>query len=263
MLLPSADHGADRPEVCLPPRKRLCFAFGPRYEVGESSSAAAARPTGGFRENYGFVATMDREIRRDTERYVGYGITDTWDEMLEDMPWPALMHKIMGRTMTEFATRVRQDTDEIYVRLEDEQTERKLMVGRLNMLYRDRRAHARTSLLLEREARMSQEAWVRSMDASDLARSEVMSLRTTVLGQQAVITELQEADRRRQATITEFLAADRRRQAQFIKALKLLKRLHTQMTEFESQPPPRDPLKVRHNLMRQRRLVAVHRSCYG
>ncbi|GJW59884.1 putative reverse transcriptase domain-containing protein [Tanacetum coccineum] len=76
------------------------------------------------------------------------------------------------------------------------------------------------------------------MDASDLARSEVMSLRTTVLGQQAVITELQAADRRRQAAITELLAADRRRQAQFIEALKLLKRLQTQMTEFESQQGP-------------------------
>ncbi|GJX40464.1 hypothetical protein Tco_0255454 [Tanacetum coccineum] len=65
LLLPSADHGADRPEVCLPPRKRLCFAFGPRYEVRESSSAAAARPTGGFKAYYGFVATMDKEIRRD------------------------------------------------------------------------------------------------------------------------------------------------------------------------------------------------------
>ncbi|GJV63273.1 putative reverse transcriptase domain-containing protein [Tanacetum coccineum] len=32
---------------------------------------------------------------------------------------------------------------------------------------------------------MSQEAWGRSMDASDLARIEVMSLRTTVLGQHA------------------------------------------------------------------------------
>ncbi|GKD99316.1 hypothetical protein Tco_1387300 [Tanacetum coccineum] len=65
-----------------------------------------------------------------------------------------------------------------------------------------------------------------------------MSLRTTVLGQQAVITELQAADRRRQAAITELLAADRRRQAQFIEALKLLKRLQTQMTEFESQQGP-------------------------
>nr|GFC40357.1 hypothetical protein [Tanacetum cinerariifolium] len=30
-----------------------------------SSSAAAARPTGGFRADYGFVATVDREIMRD------------------------------------------------------------------------------------------------------------------------------------------------------------------------------------------------------
>ncbi|GJV67884.1 hypothetical protein Tco_1483393 [Tanacetum coccineum] len=93
--------------------------------------------------------------------------------------------------------RVRQDLDEIYVLLDDEQTERQLMAGRLNMLYKDRRAHVRTTLLLKREARMSQEAWGRSIDASDLARSEVMSLRTTVLGQPAVITELQAADRRR------------------------------------------------------------------
>ncbi|GKA18412.1 hypothetical protein Tco_0698327 [Tanacetum coccineum] len=43
------------------------------------------------------------------------------------------------------------------------------------------------------------------MDASDLVRAEVMSLRTTILGQQAVITELQAADRKRQATqMTEF-----------------------------------------------------------
>ncbi|GKC09798.1 hypothetical protein Tco_1001408, partial [Tanacetum coccineum] len=93
--------------------------------------------------------------------------------------------------MTEFPTRVRQDTEEIYTRLDDEQTERQLMAGRLNMLYKDRGSHARTSLLMKREARMSREACGRSMNASDLARSEVMSLHTTVLGQQTVITELQ------------------------------------------------------------------------
>ncbi|GKG00409.1 hypothetical protein Tco_0302099, partial [Tanacetum coccineum] len=54
--------------------------------------------------------------------------------------------------MTAFETRVRQDMDEIYTRLDDEQ-----------------------------KARLSQDAWRRSMDASDLARREVMSLRTTVL----------------------------------------------------------------------------------
>ncbi|GJV47750.1 putative reverse transcriptase domain-containing protein [Tanacetum coccineum] len=135
--LPFADHEADRPEVFLPPRKRLCFAFGPRYEVGESSSTPIARPTGGFREDYGFVAMMDREIRHDLERDVGYGITNTWDEMLVDMSrLPATDNTELGRRVIGFSTRVRQDTDEIYVRLDDEQTERQLMAGRLNMLYK-------------------------------------------------------------------------------------------------------------------------------
>ncbi|GKB66230.1 hypothetical protein Tco_0927642 [Tanacetum coccineum] len=178
------------------------------------SKRARLPPTRGFRVDYGFVATMDREIRHDLERDVSYGITKTWEEMLVDMPGaPTTDDTELGRWIIEFATRVRQDIDEIYVRLDDEQTERQLMAGRLNMVYKDRYAHAHITLLMEKEARMSREAWGRSMDASDLARSEVMSLRTTILGQHAVIIELQAADRRRQAVIIELLAADRRRQA--------------------------------------------------
>ncbi|GKA95292.1 hypothetical protein Tco_0817330, partial [Tanacetum coccineum] len=158
---------SDRPEVTLPPQKRLGIALSLRYEVGESSSAPAARPPGVFRADYGFVATMDREIMQDLERDVGYGITDTWDDMPVDMP---------GAPATD--------------------------------------------------------------DTYDLARAEVMSLGTQVVAQQAMIIELQAADRRRQAVITELLAADRRRQAKFIEALKLLKRLQTQMTEFERQQGP-------------------------
>ncbi|GKF19636.1 hypothetical protein Tco_0068274, partial [Tanacetum coccineum] len=77
LLLPSANHREDKPEVNLPNRKRLGIALGPGYEVGESSAAAAARPAGGLRVDYGFVASMDREIRRDPERYVRYGIMDS------------------------------------------------------------------------------------------------------------------------------------------------------------------------------------------
>ncbi|GJT06107.1 hypothetical protein Tco_0840569 [Tanacetum coccineum] len=73
----STNRKEDVPEVTLPPRKRLGIALGPRYKIRESSSAAAARPAGGLRAGYGFVATMDREIRRDLERDVGYGITDS------------------------------------------------------------------------------------------------------------------------------------------------------------------------------------------
>nr|GEW48285.1 hypothetical protein [Tanacetum cinerariifolium] len=137
-------------------QKMLGIALGPRYKVGESSSAAA-RPTRGLRVDYGFVATMDREIMRDLEREVGYGITDSWDEIVETLQ----------------GAPVSTDTE-------------------------DRRAHAYTRHLMETEARMSREAWVRATDASDLVRGEVMSLRTTVLGQMSEIRELQAADRRRQ-----------------------------------------------------------------
>ncbi|GJY74710.1 hypothetical protein Tco_0479141 [Tanacetum coccineum] len=168
----STDRREDRPEVTLPPQKRLGIALGPAYEVGESSSAAAARPAGGLRADYGFVATMDREIRRDPERDVGYGITDSWDEIVETLQGaPVSTDTELGRHMTAFETRVRQDTDEIYTRLDDEQSQRQLLAGRLNMLFRDRRAHAYTRHLIETEARLSREAWRRSMDASYLAHS--------------------------------------------------------------------------------------------
>nr|GEU46024.1 hypothetical protein [Tanacetum cinerariifolium] len=80
----------------------------------------------------------------------------------------------LGGYMREFETRVRQDTDEIYMRLDDEQTERQPLAGRLNMLFRDRRAHTYTCHLMETEARLSREAWVRSTDASDFVRGEIV-----------------------------------------------------------------------------------------
>ncbi|GKF42129.1 hypothetical protein Tco_0125471, partial [Tanacetum coccineum] len=130
LLLPSTDHGADRTKVCLPPRKRLCFAFGPRYEVGECSSAPATRPTGDFRADYGFIATLDREIRRDPKR---------------------------------------EDIDEIYGKLDEAHEARAVLSGRLNLQDRDRCSHAYTALLIERGARLSREAWSRSIEASDIA----------------------------------------------------------------------------------------------
>ncbi|GJY75928.1 hypothetical protein Tco_0481044 [Tanacetum coccineum] len=161
MHLLSTDRRADRLKVTLPPQKRLGITLGPRYEVRESSSTVAARPSGGLRANYGFVATMDREIRHDLERDVGYGITESWDEIVEAMQGTPVVTDVakFSQRMTEVETKVMRDTDEIYTRLDDEQSGRQLMAGRLNMLYRDRRAHARTTRLMETEARMSREAW--------------------------------------------------------------------------------------------------------
>ncbi|GKC26887.1 hypothetical protein Tco_1034181 [Tanacetum coccineum] len=127
-------------EVTLPPRKRLCIALGLRFKVSKSSSAPTARPTKEFRRDYGFVATLDDEIRLDLER-----------EML-------------------------------------------------------------------------------SMDASDIARSEVKALWTTVLAHQTKIEDLR--------------AVDRRRQTQLTKALTLLRTLQTQMAVLQSQQTPaREPAR--------------------
>ncbi|GJT78604.1 putative reverse transcriptase domain-containing protein [Tanacetum coccineum] len=171
LLLPSSYCRADVPEVMLPPRKRLCIAPSPRFEIGESSSAPTARFTGGFRADYGFVGTLDANIRRDSEREIE-----------------------LSQRMIDFVTTVRHDTDEIYGRLDDAQDDRLLMSGQLNSLRRDRRSHTRTARLMEAEARASRKAWVQSMDASDMARFEVRALQTTVLAQQTEIEDLRAAD---------------------------------------------------------------------
>nr|GEY34586.1 reverse transcriptase domain-containing protein [Tanacetum cinerariifolium] len=178
LQLPSASRREDSPEVTLPPRMRLGIVLGPKYKVRESSSATAARPAGGLRADYGFVSTIDREIRHDPKRE------------------------------REFETRVRRDTDEIYSRLDDEQSERQLLAGRINMLFRDRRAH-------EIEARLSREAWVRSMDASDLTH------------------EMLRADHRRFAEIRGLRTADRTRQQQLIHILTVIQSLQRQVTPLQ------------------------------
>ncbi|GKA12139.1 hypothetical protein Tco_0691685 [Tanacetum coccineum] len=77
LLLPSTDRRADVPEAVLSPRKRLCLAPGPRFEVRESSSAASARTTGGYRAYYRFIGTLDAELRRDrTQLIVALGRID-------------------------------------------------------------------------------------------------------------------------------------------------------------------------------------------
>nr|GFB27819.1 hypothetical protein [Tanacetum cinerariifolium] len=64
LQLLSYDRISNRPEVTLPPQKRLSIVHCPGYEAGESSVAAAARPIEGRRADYGFVDSVEAEIRR-------------------------------------------------------------------------------------------------------------------------------------------------------------------------------------------------------
>ncbi|GKB50448.1 hypothetical protein Tco_0901201 [Tanacetum coccineum] len=105
-------------------------------------------------------------------------------------------------------------------------------------LFDDSQYHYETARLLDQEALVSREAWGRSIEVSYMTRSEILALRSVVIGQQAVISQLQAADRKSQVVTLEMLQADYQRQVQLAEALKLLKGLQTQMVEFQRQHGP-------------------------
>ncbi|GKF75230.1 hypothetical protein Tco_0224674, partial [Tanacetum coccineum] len=118
----SSDHRTDRPEITLPPRNRLGIDLGPRYELRESLAAAATRPIGGHRTDYGFVGTMDTENRRRRAEEVGYRIRDVWidpREAVEEVA-PMTLGGVNAR-VTELTAVQDQDIQDIYAVIEDTQ----------------------------------------------------------------------------------------------------------------------------------------------
>ncbi|GJW52109.1 hypothetical protein Tco_0093460 [Tanacetum coccineum] len=122
LSLPSTSHKYDTPEADMPLRKRAHFPTpASRFEVEESSTAV-----------------------------VGYGIRDVWDDMVRDMEERApTTVKGLSQRVTDLSTTLAQDTHEIYVRLEDAQDDRALQRARVNTLFRDRRYHLHTVVLVQ------------------------------------------------------------------------------------------------------------------
>ncbi|GKA46576.1 hypothetical protein Tco_0739459 [Tanacetum coccineum] len=90
---PNSPTHIEIPESCLPLRKRVRFASPtPSHEVGESSTASAARqdkpaiaddPYSIAREDlYGFIDMVDVPPRCSTSRELDYDITDTCDDLV-------------------------------------------------------------------------------------------------------------------------------------------------------------------------------------
>nr|GFA43338.1 hypothetical protein [Tanacetum cinerariifolium] len=134
---------------------------------------------------YRFVDTVERgEGSTPTSIEVGYGITDTWDDLVGAI----------------------QETALTTVEGVNQRDNQALQRARVNKLFKDRRFHAHTARLMEGEAKASRTAWTQSMDASDAARPEVIALRIQVAAQRTEITDLRAADRRFQTT-TQLTAA--------------------------------------------------------
>ncbi|GKD74141.1 hypothetical protein Tco_1332423, partial [Tanacetum coccineum] len=132
---------------------------------------------------------VDVPPRCSTSSELDYGITNTWDDLVGAISMRLHRPPVEG---------VNQRVTNLATIVEEETTSMDRPVHRCLVVIIDR----------EREAKMDREAWGLSMDASDYARSDVMSLRTTVVAQSALISELQSADHRRQRVISELLASD-------------------------------------------------------
>nr|GEW93941.1 hypothetical protein [Tanacetum cinerariifolium] len=206
---PPVDHRDDTPETEMPPRKRSClFALGSMYEKGESSTA---RPTGGRGIDYGFVSTLESEVRRQRISKVGYGIRDTWVNPTEAVP------EIAPMTLGEVNTRVTElvelhehDTHDLYALLKDAQDSRTRISQRVttdsqqvDLLMEDRIAHQETILIMDEEAYAPREAWAHSIGLSQATQHQVHETRFQM--QQTEMAELQEIDRRHQAQMVEIL----------------------------------------------------------
>ncbi|GJY49778.1 hypothetical protein Tco_0439734 [Tanacetum coccineum] len=112
------------PEICLPLRKRPRRTTpGPGYEVGESSAAGAARqigPTTAEADLYGFTDMLEAAPGRRMSRELGYGIRDTWDDLVGAIQEiaPTTLEGVNQRVI-ELSSTVDQEDEIIYSQLDD------------------------------------------------------------------------------------------------------------------------------------------------
>nr|GEV17518.1 putative reverse transcriptase domain-containing protein [Tanacetum cinerariifolium] len=107
-LLPPVDRREEVPEADLPPQKRLCL-----------------------------TAPTPREVR--------FGITDTWDELVDAIQEgaPTTLEGVNAR-VTELAETHERDTRDLYAHLEDAQDNQARLSDRVNILLKDRQFHQQT-----------------------------------------------------------------------------------------------------------------------
>nr|GEV72561.1 hypothetical protein [Tanacetum cinerariifolium] len=117
--------------------------------LGRVFAAGAARQPG----------PTESDLRRYRVEQVGYGITDTWDEIVDTLMEmaPTTLEGVNER-VTELDTIVRQRMDKFEIRFEEAQDDRALLRARVNTLFRDRPDHRRTAMLMDREAMYAREA---------------------------------------------------------------------------------------------------------
>ncbi|GKD36921.1 hypothetical protein Tco_1257128 [Tanacetum coccineum] len=128
---PPVDRREDIPEAELPPYERLCLT----------------------------TPTSRNKIRRQRAEEVGYGIRDVWVDLAEAVEEvaPMTLEGVNAR-VTELAAVQEQDTQDMYVVIEDGQDRQTRLFQRVDGLVKDRQFHYKTAQLLDQEALASREA---------------------------------------------------------------------------------------------------------
>nr|GEV04674.1 putative reverse transcriptase domain-containing protein [Tanacetum cinerariifolium] len=128
-LLPSTSRRTNTLEADMPPRKRACLttpALG--FKIGENSAAGTTRKPG----------PTEFDLRRYRVEQAGYGITNTWDEIVDTLM------KIAPTTLEGVNERVTE----------------------LDTTVKDRSYHRRIAMLIDREAMYTREACAYYVDRS-------------------------------------------------------------------------------------------------
>nr|GFA83008.1 hypothetical protein [Tanacetum cinerariifolium] len=179
LQLLSSDRRAGRPEVTLPPQKRLSIVHCPGYKAGESSVVAVARPIEGHRADYGFVDSVEAEIRRRRAEDIRYGIRDTWIEPRDVAEEEALTTlEGVNTRVTKLIAVQEQDTQDIYRVIEDTQGRQTEIFQRVEALVDDSQYHYKTGRLVDQGARCSREAWAHSIRLSLAVHFELQGYMT-------------------------------------------------------------------------------------
>ncbi|GJU37040.1 reverse transcriptase domain-containing protein [Tanacetum coccineum] len=115
-LPPPVTTSSPLPSPPLPPLPASLFIPPPIDRVGESSTATAARPTGGHRADYGFIGTLDAKTRCQRFEEFGYSIKNVWVDPTETVKEiaPTTLEGVNAR-VTELAEVQEEDTQDIYV----------------------------------------------------------------------------------------------------------------------------------------------------
>ncbi|GJX02140.1 putative reverse transcriptase domain-containing protein [Tanacetum coccineum] len=158
LLLPSTVHRDDIPKAVMPLRKRACFTtLDSKFEIGESSTAVAARQTGHTLArgvDYGFIDTVDASIQASKGRVM------------------TAVEEVNERVIDLAATQ-RQDAHELQVRCEEAQDDRALLRAQVSLLTRERRYFRLMSSFYEREAVEACRAWAPSESRSQAMEAQL------------------------------------------------------------------------------------------